>query len=52
MHQLDEWKDAWDSESNKDIDIIGVEEHGTHWYIYLYIGALSSTNFSINSTIL
>uniref|UniRef100_A0A175YGM7 Uncharacterized protein n=1 Tax=Daucus carota subsp. sativus TaxID=79200 RepID=A0A175YGM7_DAUCS len=28
--QVDDWQDAWDSESNKDIDIKGIEEHGMH----------------------
>lgn len=35
LHQVDDWQDAWDSESNKDIDIKGIEEHGMHWYMYI-----------------
>ncbi|XP_063941146.1 uncharacterized protein LOC135149732 isoform X3 [Daucus carota subsp. sativus] len=29
--QVDDWQDAWDSESNKDIDIKGIEEHDGFW---------------------
>ncbi|KAK1402797.1 Chaperonin 10 [Heracleum sosnowskyi] len=29
--QLDEWQDAWDSDSNKNIDIKGSEEHDEFW---------------------
>ncbi|KAL8156520.1 uncharacterized protein LOC141668661 isoform X2 [Apium graveolens] len=29
--QVDDWQDAWDSESNKDIDINRNEEHDGFW---------------------